>query len=99
MRKVMATGAVAIVALLTVSACSSKSAEPTVSQVASQLGATGVHVITPTLYADNEANATLNGATVDIVTFTTKDKRDNWVKTATQFGTLVKEGQLYAVIR
>jgi hypothetical protein len=74
-------------------------ATPTVQEVASQIGAAGVQPITPTMYATSEALATMdNGQPVDIATFATQALRDDWLKAATQFGSVETTGPLFAVL-
>ena len=72
-------------------------AAPTVAQVASQIGATGVTTIDPTLYASHEGNATWHGQKVDIATFATDTLRDQWETAAKQFGPILTDGHDYAV--
>lgn len=91
--------AASALAALTACSGSNQPAEPTPSQVAAQIGATGVQPIEPTMFADKEASANLNGVSVDIVTFTTKEKRDNWVKVAGFSVTVIKQGPLWAVAK
>ncbi len=72
-------------------------AAPTVAQVASQIGATGVSVIQPTLYASHEGSATWHGQSVDIATFATNALRDKWEDVARQFGPILKDGTDWAM--
>lgn len=72
-------------------------AAPTVAQVATQIGATGVTAIDPTLYASHEGNATWKGQTVDIATFATDALRDKWEAVAREFGPILADGPGYAV--
>ena len=101
----IAAGGIAVLAALTLVACSSGgtstsvAAQPqTAEQVAAQLGATDVSpMVPPTLYAYSEATATLHGQSVDIATFRTAQLRDSWVKVASQFSGIQQEGPLYVV--
>jgi uncharacterized lipoprotein len=91
-----------VLAVATLAACSSGSAStaaapPSAASVAAQLGATDVQHIDPTLYAYDEATATLNGKAVDIATFRTDALRDQWVTVASQFSGIESKGDRYAV--
>lgn len=91
-----------VLAVLTLAACSSGStstaaAPPSAAQVATQLGATGVQLTEPTLYAWSEATAMLHGKAVDIATFRTNALRDKWIAAASQFTGIEGKGDRYAV--
>lgn len=65
---------------------------PSAAQVAADHGLTITDQVTPpTLFAAEEAHATgADGASYEVVTFVTNTARDNWVKTAGEFGSVVK---------
>jgi hypothetical protein len=91
-----------VLAVLLLAACSGGAAStagspPSATQIASQLGATGVQSTEPTLYAYSEATGTLHGKTVDIATFRTSSLRDKWIAAASQFTGIEQKGPLYAV--
>jgi uncharacterized RmlC-like cupin family protein len=70
---------------------------PTAVTVAHQVGATKVYTISPTMYADSEANATWHGRHVDIVTFTSAQKENNWIQAAEQYVTILSKGNLWVI--
>ena len=91
-------------AALTLTACGGSSpssgtspAAPSVAQVAAQIGATGVSVFSPTLYASHEGSATWHGQQIDIATFATDQLRDQWEAIARQSGPILADGHDYAV--
>lgn len=101
------TGARAVAVLagaLLAAGCSSPAASsgaspaaPTVQHVAAEIGATGVSVMSPTLYASAEGTATWHGQQVDIATFATDALRDKWEAVVKQFGPVLKDGPGWAM--
>lgn len=94
---IVLVGAVAV--SVTVSACggSAASKPPSPSALASRIGCTGYSSISPTLFAREEGNCSLNDSSVDIVTFSTGSNEDNWIKAASSFGGIIVKGTLWAV--
>jgi hypothetical protein len=73
---------------------------PTLASAAASLGCTGLQPISqPTLFASAEGNCTYQGRNVDLATFATSTLRANWLKIATQFAPLIKDGLGWAAVQ
>jgi hypothetical protein len=51
------------------------------------------------MFASAEGNCKYHGRTVDLVTFANDQLKQNWLKIATQFGPLIKEGDSWAAVQ
>ena len=67
------------------------------SALAQKIGCTGFATTSPTLYASDEGNCDLGGATLDVVTFADNGTRDKWVQAAKSFGGSYVVGDRFAV--
>jgi hypothetical protein len=73
---------------------------PTLASAAAALGCTGLTPMSqPTMFASAEGSCSYQGRNVDLATFGTDTLRDNWLKIATQFSPLIKEGTGWAAVQ
>jgi hypothetical protein len=99
MRCAVTVEAAAAVLALTVAACGGTSAPkdvtgaPTLQSAAASLGCTGLEPMSqPTMFASAEGNCEWQGRSVDLATFASDTLKTNWLKIATQFSPLIKDG-------
>jgi hypothetical protein len=73
---------------------------PTLRSAATSLGCTDLKPMSqPTMYASAEGNCQYHGRSVDLATFATDTLKQNWLKIATQFAPLIKDGPGWAAVQ
>ena len=105
MRKIITAAALAAAVAATAAGCGSSAPKdvtgaPTLASAAASLGCTGrTPMSQPTMYASAEEDCQYQGRNVDLATFATDALKSNWLKIATQFSPLIKDGQGWAAVQ
>jgi len=72
---------------------------PKLSAVAASIGCTGLKPYSqPAIYISATGRCKLGGRSVDLATFASDDLKQNWLKIATSFAPLVKDGPGWAAV-